>query len=175
MWMNAGDAGQETLCLLVSGFADGIAVPSGFNETLLPKDEAASDLSGDIARDAGKLRPLLFENIDLKVVAAAVARAMRPIAKRDAHASQRGFVLNRDLAQHVVGLDAYAKSLHNTVAPQDHPAMMVCDLSAAFPSVRSPWSRLVLRLQGMPCAAMMLVEASDADMPFLLHVGGVYD
>lgn len=62
------------------------------------------------------------------VVAATVSRALRPIVKLGAHASQRGFVSHHDLTESVVELGSYARSLRSTVAQQDHPAVLRCDI-----------------------------------------------
>lgn len=125
-------------------------------------------------RDPGAIRPLLLNNTDAKAIAATVAWAVNPIVRRGAHASQHRFVSQRDLSQKIVELDTYARAMHSTVAPEDHPVALFCDILAAFPSVRRPSSQTVLHLQGMPEAAIKVVEATNMDMPLLLRIGGVH-
>lgn len=135
----------------------------------------ALDSTGDIACGAGALRPLMLKNTDTKIVAAIVAHGMRPAASRGAHGSQRGFVSGRDLTQHVIELDSYARALRSTVDPKEVPTILFCDLEAAFARVLRDWSRRVLGLQGSPAAAMHVIEATNTDMPLLLRLGGVHE
>lgn len=174
MWKNLGEAGAET-CLLINGLADGLRVPPLFNEAwlaVLPKGEAALDSTGEVVRGAGALRPLVLKNIGMKIVAASVARRMRPASSRGAHASERGFVSGRDLTQNVIELDSYARALSSTGGcPAFSPGTSRLSL---------PWCGEIGRagywgLQGLPAAAMRMIEATNTDISLLSRLGGVHE
>lgn len=165
MWRQAGDGGAETIRLMLSGFVDGMRVPERFNEAwlvVLPKGSEDMEATGDIVRAADVLRPLLLKNADSKTTAATLAWAMRRIVASGAHASQRGFVARRDL-------------IRSTVDASLHLVILFCDIVAAFPSVKRPWGRAVLRRQGMPKAAIRVVDATNDGMTVLLRQGGVHE
>lgn len=63
---------------------------------------------------------MLLKNTDTKVVAATVARAMRPMMSRAAHSAQRGFVAHRDLTQDILELDPYVAQHGRAGRVADH-------------------------------------------------------
>lgn len=72
-------------------------------------------------------------------------------------------------------VDTYSRTLHTTVAPSEWPLALLCDKAALFPSVKRRWARLVLRMQGLPAAAMRTVDATNPDMLLLLRAFGVHE
>lgn len=112
------ETAAQTIRLMLSGFVDGVRVPERFNEAwlvVLPKGSEDINATGDIARAADVLRPLLLQNTDSKTIAATLAWAMRRIVASGAHASQRGFVASRDLTRNVLEVDTNARAMHRIV------------------------------------------------------------
>lgn len=77
--------------LMLTGFADGMAVPDRFNEAwlvMLHKTVEGMGASGDLVRAPEVLRPWLLKHTDSKAIAATLARAMKPIVATGAQPSQ---------------------------------------------------------------------------------------
>lgn len=175
MWKATGTSGARTLRRLLASFADGAKAPEGFNEAwlaLLPKGEEPEDMTEHRVRAAKNLRPLLLKNTDSKIVASALARGLRPILAASVHQTQRGFVMGREMSRNVLELDTYARAMHSTVLGSDLPALLLCDMTAAFPSINRYWMYAVLQCLGMPLGAVRVVEAIYDEMVLMTRLGG---
>lgn len=170
-----GEIGARTMCKLIRAFAGGVPASDGFNEAwlvVLPKASEAADTGGKCERAADCLRRLLLKNTGSNMVAATLARGMRPILSKAAHPTKRVVVAGHDLVRKVVELDRYVWAMHTTVMSDDLPVPLLCDNAAAFSSVSRRRLRAVLQRLGVPIAVIRVIDALNSGMLVMINQHG---
>eukprot|EP00959_Pyramimonas_sp_CCMP1952_P126147 2637832-Pyramimonas_sp.AAC.1 len=85
---------------------------------------------------AKAIRPLSLKNTDCKIVAAMRDELMKPIVAKGAHKAQKGSLPQRRFIEHVVAMDAQARSVAMQSDPvEKDPLLVLYDFGDAFPSM----------------------------------------
>ena len=133
----------------------------------VPKGERERDHESVIRRPS-ETRPLGLRNTDIKLLAKAWSRRLRPLLRQYICAAQRGFVWTRNLCQNIVDLDAYAYKIGVPSRRPDFPIIALFDIRSAFTSMAHKWIFHVHQQANFPDTYMYFLHA-------LYHMATVVD
>ena len=159
-WKNAPKVCKDALYSLIESLLFTSLEPgTAFNWawlTLLGKGEDALDTEFSMTRKAKNTRPLSLSNTDSKICAAAINIPLSEGVSSWALHHQRGFVLDRQLLDNVIDIDAHSH-IASILAPLT-ALLALFDFEAAFPSVAWEWIYAVLSAIGMPPEIMRMIK-----------------
>ena len=147
-WSACGEEAAFILYDCYKGIMAGEAVPEWFNLSTLvfiPKGDSGG--SAGVQARPGDLRPLSLSNADQKLLALAINSSLNMICEGVVHPSQRGFRRGKLVTDNVLELEA--RVIKELYLGARHPAMLLLDIKAAFPSVA--WELLWFVLDAMDC------------------------
>ena len=128
---------------------EGNPPPDDFNFAtlvLLPK-KPTTEVDGTKWFSPKDTRPISIVNADNRIIANVFRKVLAGFAERVCSKDQRGFLNNRFLLENVVDIDCEARRLY---LKDTNGALVLIDLSAAFPSISQEYLFNVLERQGVP-------------------------
>lgn len=103
-----------------------------------------------------------------KLLALRVNHILAPVAERTVASPQRGFVINRNIADDIIGLDAAMASLSLLLGCR--AAAILVDVANAFPALCHDWIFAVLSAMNLPVRLIAIIRMLYHD----LHTDFVY-
>lgn len=136
----------------------------------IPKAELLAE-PDDVRPIADTLRPLTMITTGEKLLALKVNHILAPVAARTVASPQRGFVIHRDIADDIIGLDGAMASLSLLLGCR--AAAILFDFANAFPALCHTWIFAVLTATGLPSRLIAIIRMVYHDLRTDFVYGGM--
>ena len=158
-WAAVGPRGGKVMRRCLLQLTAGVTEPPEFNWSLGffgAKGEAADDKPDYVTRLPSEVRTLSAKNTDNKCIAGVVNFSLAPVVASWAFRAQEGFIKGRQVINNIVEVDAWTRAADSEALAAAHPkigrhpALVLCDIMAAFPSLNHAFLFSFLRFCDLP-------------------------